>query len=436
MPSPIPDTISVQTVLDAVRVHGSPLYLYDESTILERCRRVQAMPNAFGLHVSYAMKANSSRAILQLISREGIGIDASSMNEARRALAAGIAPSRIVLTSQEVPEGSDREELETLMAEGMLYNACSLLQLESIADFAVRAGLPISIRVNPGVGTGESVTRNTGDKYSSFGIHRANLERATRLAREKGAVIGHVHAHVGSGGEPGLWRANIDRMLGIVEEHFPDATAVNLGGGFREARMPDETPADIQALGHHARERFEQFAQRTGRKLRMLVEPGTYFVANSGFLVTRVIDKKWSGPDGFQFLILDGGMESNTRPLLYGSRHPFYVISDSGSLLSSDFASNNETNDKRVVCGKCCESGDSQTLDPAGNIVPRPMADPELGDLVVIGGAGAYCSSMSLTNYNSYLRAAEVLVRADGNLVLIRRRQTLEQVMQSELGLH
>lgn len=427
--------VSPQHVVEAARKVGTPLYLYDEGLIVERCRSVLAMPSAFGLSAHYAMKANSSRALLQLIAAQGVGIDASSLNEVRRARLAGVPADRIVLTTQEVPEGSERRDLEQLLLEGVTYNACSQRQLELVAPFARAHGLELSLRVNPGVGAGESVTRNTGDKYSSFGVHLAGLEAVTALARDAGVVIGQVHVHIGSGGDPAAWRENVDRMLDIVERHFPEATTLDLGGGFKEARMPDEQAADLQALGAHTRDRFAAFAARTGRKLRLSVEPGTYLVANAGYLVTRVLDRKWSGPGGFEFIVTDGGMEANTRPLLYGSRHPFYVISRAGELLSSEFHLNDGHDvDFRVVVGRCCESGDSQSLDHRGHIIPRMMADPQVGDYVVIGGAGAYCASMSPFNYNSHLQAPEMLLGADGSLQVIRRQQTLEQMVANEVA--
>lgn len=428
--------VTARSVVEAAALAGTPCYLYDEAMIAQRCRDVLAMPSAFGMTARFAMKANSSRAILELVAEQGMGIDASSLNEARRARLAGIPADRIMLTSQELPEGQDAADLEALMVQGLTYNACSQRQLEAVAPVARARKLPLSVRVNPGVGAGESVTRNTGDKYSSFGVHLAGLDRLTGFARQAGVTIGQVHVHIGSGGDPAAWADNIDRMLEIVERHFPDATTINLGGGFKEARMPDEQAADIAALGQHARTRFEAFAARTGRKPHMSVEPGTYVVANAGYLVTRVTDRKWSGPGGFEFILTDGGMEANTRPLLYGSRHPFYVISRAGELLSSEWNLNdpNVELDFRVVVGRCCESGDSQSLDHHGHIIPRMMADPQVGDLVVVGGAGAYCASMSPFNYNSYLQSPEVLLGADGRLQIIRKAQTLDQVVANEVG--
>jgi diaminopimelate decarboxylase len=418
----------------AASAFGTPLYIYDERTIRGKCREVMGMPNAFGIEPRFAMKANSSKAILQLVRQEGFGIDASSMNEARRARASGFPLSRIMLTTQEVPLGRDRMDLEVMTREGLKYNVCSLTQLRLAADFAVRMGIPLSMRVHPGMGSGESSTRNTGDKYSCFGVHLTDLDAALRLAREKGVVFDCVHVHIGSGGDPEKWRENVDRELGILERSFPDAVRVSFGGGLREARMPDETPANARALGAYAKDRIEDFHRRTGRKLVMEVEPGTYVAANAGYLITTVIDIKRTGPDGFEFLVCDGGMETNARPILYGSRHPFFVLSRAGDLLSSEFdlGKLDPQKDLRVVVGRCCESGDSQSLDSEGHIVPRVMACPEVGDLLVIGGCGAYCSSMTPFNYNSHVQAPEALLRENGRLDLIRAREKLSMITANE----
>ncbi|MBW2996569.1 diaminopimelate decarboxylase [Candidatus Woesearchaeota archaeon] len=414
---------------------STPQYLYDEKIIVDKCKEVLAMPNAFGLNVRYAMKANSNMALLQLITDDYLCLDCSSMGEVKRAHDADIPYDIMMLTTQEVPIGEDREKLEEMMLDGLKYNVCSLRQLGKVADFAAEHDIPLSIRVHPGVGSGESSTRNTGDKYSCFGIHLTDLERALEIANDKGVIFDQVHDHIGSGGDPEKWRGNIDILLqGFVGSYFPDAETVSFGGGLREARMPDETPADIQELGRYAALKIEDFYECTGRKLRMEIEPGTYVVANSGFLITKVIDKKQTGPDGFEFLIVDGGMEVNTRPLLYGSKHPFYVVSKDGELLSSEFELDklDPNTSKKVIVGKCCESGDSQSLDEEGHILERLMADPKVGDYVVIGGAGAYCSSMSPFNYNSHLQCREALLREDGAINVIRMPQQRKQITQNE----
>lgn len=429
-----PGKISTSVVLEAIEQFGSPLYLYDEATIVDKCRQALAMPNAFGLTVRYAVKANTNRALIQLIERQGLHFDVSTLNEARRVALAGVPYSKMMLTTQEVPTGADRDDLETMISEGLTYNVCSLRQLQLVAPFAQKQGIKLSMRVHPGSGTGESASRNTGDEYSSFGVHLSNIHEALDFARQNGLTFNQVHVHVGSGGDPGVWRENVDREIGFVEQYFPDAEIVNFGGGFKEARMPDEKAADIQELGEYARSKIEEFYRRTGRKLQVAIEPGTFIVANSGYLITTVLDKKSTGPAGFDFLILNAGMDANTRPLLYGSRHPFYVISKTGSLLSSEFDLSDELS-PRVVVGRCCESGDAQTIDASGKTYPRPIAEPDFEDYVVIGGAGAYCSSMSPFNYNSAQQLPEVLLRENGELQLIRRRQQLKELVQNELAL-
>ncbi len=424
--------VTTEAITRAAELYGTPCYLYDEALLIERCRAALSMPNAYGLRVRYAMKANSNRSLLRIIAGQGLGIDASSLNEARRATMAGIAPGRIALTTQEVPEGEDREDLHALMLRGMVYNVCSLRQLQLVGDFAREQGIPLSVRVHPGVGSGESATRNTGDAYSCFGIHLSDLPAAVEYAADRGIRLRQVHVHIGSGADPVTWRENIDRELDILERYFPEADTVSFGGGLREARMPDETAADIRELGLYAKERLEAFHSRTGRKLMMEIEPGTYIAAGCGYVITRVADKKRTGEDGLHFVIADGGMDVNTRPLMYGSRHPFYVVSSDGRLLSSEFGGIGGDYEAALV-GSCCESGDSQTLDEQGVNTPRRMAEPRVGDYVVIGGAGAYCSSMSPFNYNSHTQSPEALLGTDGELRLIRKRQTLEQVLENEL---
>ena len=427
-------TVNTDVILKAAAMAGSPAYLYDESLMIEKCKALLAMPNAYGLTVRYAMKANSGKALLQIISREGLLFDASSLNEVRRAHLAGIDYADVILTTQEVPSGDDRSALEAMMLCGLKYNVCSLRQLELIGDFAAANSIPLAIRLHPGVGSGETSTRNTGDNYSCFGVHLTDVERALAFAAEKQIAFDHVHVHIGSGADPDVWRDHIDLELGFVEKWFPKAETVSFGGGLREARMPDETPADIASLGAYAKEKLEAFYQKTGRKLKMEIEPGTYVMANAGYAITRVIDRKKTGDGGLQFVVTDGGMEINARPVMYGSKHPFYIVAQDGRLISSEFsAATQNSGFEAVIVGKCCESGDSQCLNSDGLNTPRHMQEPDINDFVAIGGVGAYCSSMTLMNYNSHVQAPELLLAADGTLREIRKRQTLEQVLENEL---
>jgi len=480
------DSTAIKRIRDQ---YGTPLYAYDEKFIIDKCDSLMKMPNAYGLTVRYAMKANSNRTILRLIHARGLHIDASSLNEARRAHMAGIPYKDIMLTTQEVPCGDERTALEDMIRDGMRYNICSLRQLELIADLAKREHVDLSIRLHPGVGSGESSSRNTGDDYCCFGIHHNDIDKALSFAKENGLVFPYVHVHMGSGADPAMWRQNVDIELGLIEKYFKDAISVSFGGGLKEGRMPYETSADVWNMGEYAKKRLEEFYARTNRKLAMEIEPGTFIMANAGYVVARVIDMKSTIKDmanddankdmanddankdmandgankdeandgtnrdvakdsaisdtidngsygnvGMNFVIADGGMEVNARPIMYASVHPFYVVSEQGELLSSEFYEDTLQSGtyKAAIIGKCCESGDSQSLDIEEHNIPRRIARPEIGDTLVIGGTGAYCSSMAPFNYNSHVQAPEVLYTCGGELRLIRKRQTLEQIVENE----
>ena len=425
--------IDSTVIQKAAEQFNTPFYLYDEKAIVDKCKSLLEMPNAYGLTVRYAMKANSTKALLKIINNQGLKIDASSLNEARRAHIAGISYKDIILTTQEVPLNQEMQALKDMISQGMKYNVCSLRQLYNIGDYAATNKIALAVRVHPGVGSGESATRNTGDKYSCFGIHLSDIVPVIEYAKIKGIIFDHVHVHIGSGAAPDIWQNNIDLEISIIEEYFPDAQTVSFGGGLKEARMPNENPADIYKLGVYAKEKIEQFYQRTSRKLGMEIEPGNYVVANAGYVITSIIDKKKTGDDGLNFLILDGGMELNARPLLYASQHPFYVISKNGDLLSSEFDKKSNDRFQAVLVGRCCESGDSQCLNAGGLNTPRKMAEPQIADFIAIGGAGAYCSTMSPMNYNSHVQAPEILYTCKRELKAIRSKQTLEQLISNEI---
>jgi diaminopimelate decarboxylase len=412
---------------------GTPVYLHDQEYIEKSCEQLLNMPNAFGLHVRYAMKANSDRTVLRVVTSKGLDLDCSSLDEAARAHNAGIPYSRMMLTTQEVPSGAERAELEEMIKAGLRYNVCSMQQFQLIAAFAQKNRIDLSMRVHPGAaGGGESATRDTGSEYSCFGVHLNDVPQVKALADQQGLRFTQVHVHIGSGGDPEKWRQNIDRELGFVRDFFPDATTVSFGGGLKVARMPGEKQADIAALGAYAKQRIEEFKEATGRELTMEIEPGTFVVANSGHIITRIIDKKLTNE--LNFLIVDGGMELLTRPLLYGSEHPIAIVRKDGTLLSSEYDNKPQTGLKAFgIVGRCCESGDSVRLDNDGNIVPVMIVEPEIGDFVVIGGTGAYSESMSPENYNSHRKPPAVMRTRSSELVLIRKKQVREQLVQNEL---
>ena len=170
---------------------------------------------------------------------------------------------------------------------------------------------------------------------------------------------------------------------------------------------------------------LRRFAAEGGPRLRLEIEPGTFLVGNAGAVVASVIDVVDTGKEGFSFIKTDTGMTEILRPSMYGAQHPLTVVPrEDGDRPPREY----------LVVGHCCESGDVLTPAPGDPeaLRVRPLAEARVGDAVVIGGAGAYCAGMSAKNYNSFPEAPEVLLDTDGGFHLMRRRQTLDQVIANE----
>jgi diaminopimelate decarboxylase len=394
---------------------GTPCYVYDRATLEATARRVLDFPAPYGFTLRYAMKANPSRGILTLFRDLGLHIDASSDWEVERALRAGFGASQIQLTAQ-MPSRRASEHV----ARGVLLNACSLHQLEFFGRAA--PGHPIAARMNPGLGSGSTKRTNTGGPSSSFGIWHEHFDQVKAIAARHGLTIRALHSHIGSGTDPEVWKRVARMTLDLVAQ-LPDVVTVNLGGGFKVGRMPEEPTVDLDEVGAHVRRELEAFRDREGRALHLEIEPGTYLVAQAGAVVATCVDVVDTGRDGYLFAKLDTGMTEVTRPSLYGAQHPIDVL-----------ASGREQA-QVVFVGPCCESGDILTPAPGDPeaLGPRWVPRPQVGDLVAVGGAGAYCAAMSTINYNSYPQAPEVMLEPDGTLRLLRQRQSLEQILANEV---
>ncbi|CBJ32419.1 conserved unknown protein [Ectocarpus siliculosus] len=219
---------------------------------------------------------------------------------------------------------------------------------------------------------------------------------------------------------PFFWVQVSGMSLDIVRQ-FPTVTTLNLGGGYKST--------DLQTSGAPVMGDFEAFAEETGRKLKLEIEPGIFLVANAGSLVCTAQDLVSTGSGGYEFIKLDAGMTELLRPSLYGALHPIVVVPAEGEG-GGEIA-------EYVVVGHCCESGDLLTpvSGAASEIERRTLAKAEIGDLVVVEGCGAYVAGMSAKNYNSFPEAPEVLLDSAGELHVVWRRQTLEQIFENEMPL-
>src|SRR6058998_1851507 len=200
------------------------------------------------------MKANPSRGVLTLFRDLGLHIDASSDYEVERALRAGFPPDTIQLTSQ-MPS----RRLAEFLGQGVVFNACSLYQLEEFGRLA--RGYALAVRMNPGLGSGSTNRTNTGGPASSFGIWHEYLEDVKKTAARHGLIIRTLHSHIGSGTDPEVWK-RVARMTLDLAAELPDVTAVNLGGGFKVGRMPEESTTDLGDVGVHLRDELLDFERR------------------------------------------------------------------------------------------------------------------------------------------------------------------------------
>ena len=399
---------------------GTPCFVYDEATLRENAKAVLNFPHAFGLFPRYAMKAAPTAAILRIFNEEGLGIDASSIHEVERAVRAGFGTESISLSTQELAD-----DFIYWAQDGIRINLCSLHQIHKIGRWGkVRR---VGLRFNPGKGSGGNNRTNVGGPASSFGIWKDDLAEAINLCKEYKLTVERIHTHIGSGSDPEVWKTVASMTLDLARS-FPSVDTINLGGGYKVARMPDEKATDLQEVGAPVKKLFEEFAAETGRKLKLEIEPGTFLLAHACSLVTRIQDITSTGNEGYRFLKLDSGMTEILRPSLYGAQHPIHLVCEPGQEKFRELMD-------QVVVGHCCESGDLLTPAPGDPeaLAPRNLIRGEIGDFCVIEGAGAYCSSMSAKNYNSFPEAAEVLRREDGRLALIRKRQTFDQIIENEV---
>jgi diaminopimelate decarboxylase len=407
-------------VKDLAQLFGTPCFVYSRSELELRADEALQFPNSFGLTVRYAMKANSNSTILKILKKKGIHIDASSEHEVERALHSGFKPEEIMLSSQELAKN-----LKTMVDKGVIFNACSLRQLESYGRLF--QGTNVSVRFNPGMGSGGTKKTNVGGPTSSFGIWHEYLDKVNQLLHKYKLNLIRVHTHIGSGSDPEIWKDVAKYTFNIVEQ-YKSCEIVDLGGGFKVARMSDEKATDLQVIGQPIQQLFIDFYEKTGRKLKLEIEPGTFFMANTGCIIASVDDLVDTGKDGYNFCKLDTGMDTNTRPSLYGSMHPMIPVSTTGEEKIG-------TPKEYVIVGHCCESGDLFTQEMGGGLTSRILPELQIGDYMVIEGSGAYCSSMSTKNYNSYPEAAEVLVDEKGQFHLIRKKQFLNQMIQNEMDI-
>lgn len=402
--------------------YGTPLYVYDAAVIRQRCADLAAWDT-----VRFAQKACSNLAVLDLVRREGVLVDAVSHGEIARAIAAGYSTQPQPAASDDLPPAHpvvytadifDRESLEAVVRHGIHVNCGSADMLEQLAERV--PGAEVTLRINPGFGHGHSQKTNTGGEGSKHGIWHAEVPDALRRAEWAGLAVTGLHMHIGSGTDLAHLATVAEALEKTAREIGRSLTTISAGGGLPVPYRPEESRADLSGyfqLWDATRKRLED---AFGHRIRLEIEPGRYLTAEAGTLITEVRAIKRQGST--KYLLVDAGFHTLARPVLYGSYHPMSLCPASTSVP--------EGFEPAAVGGPLCESGDIFTQEEGGFVATRELPPARVGDLLLLEVAGAYGFVMA-SNYNSKPLPAEVLLNA-GEARLVRARQTAEDLFRGE----
>ena len=395
-----------EQTLELIKRWPTPFHIYDEAKIRANFRRLrEAFSWAPGFREHFAVKALPNPRIVQILHEEGAGTDCSSIAELLISAAAGVKGEEIMLTSNDTPW----EEFQKAIALGAVINLDDLSHLDYMAE---HAGLPevLSFRYNPGdlIEGNDIIGKPVEAKY---GLTRPQMFEGYRRAQEMGVKRFGLHTMVISSElrtEAFLLTARImfklaaelKQNLGICVEF------VNLGGGFGIPYRPEENPIDYAAVGAGIERLYNDIMRPAGLgSTAIRTESGRAITGDAGWLVSTVLHEK----DTYKkYIGLDSCMANLMRPALYGAYHHITVLGKENAPADHIYD----------VTGSLCENNDKFAID-------RALPKIDIGDIVVIHDTGAHGSAMGF-NYNGKLWCAELLLRTDGTIELIRRAQTLD----------
>lgn len=408
--------IAGQSITELAKSYGTPLYVYDVETIYRRIADL----SAFDV-VRYAQKAASNIALLDRMRSKGVVVDAVSAGEIHRALAAGYTTGsgkhEIVYTA----DIFDAASLDLVVEHGIAVNCGSPDMITQLGRR--RPGAEVTLRINPGFGHGHSQKTNTGGDQSKHGIWHTQVNDCCLRAEQDGVIVSGLHMHIGSGTD----LEHLSEVCASMEKAAMTVgrtiRTISAGGGLPVPYKSDETYVDLEkyfSLWDATRNRL---SEAFGHRVELEIEPGRFLSAEAGSLITTVRAVKQVGSN--TFVLVDAGFNDLARPVMYGAYHPISIAAGDGS-----DAQNRQSIDV-VVGGPLCESGDIFTQREGGFVESRSLPAPRIDDLMVIENAGAYGFVMA-SNYNSKTRAAEVLIE-DGQAKLIRRRETLDDLIRDEI---
>lgn len=399
------EDVAIETIAAKI---GSPFYCYSANSLRKNYRDFAASFGDANPLIAYSVKSNSNQAVLKLLAHEGAGADVVSQGELRRALAAGIAPHKIVYSGV----GKTIEEMDYALAQNIhCFNVESEPELRQLSQRACAMGkiAPISLRINPDVDAKTHKKIATGKSENKFGIPLKNAQEAYKIAGSlKGLAICGVDVHIGSqicDLKPfDSAFAITAKLVNQLRHDGHDIKHVDIGGGLGISYHFDNAPPpSSHDYGAVVNKHFAPLG------VNIICEPGRYIAGNTGMLIVSVIYLKKG--DGKNFLIVDGAMNDLIRPTLYEAWHMIMPV---------DQPKDNTPYMRADIVGPVCETGDYLGLDR--NI---PHLNPH--DLLAVASAGAYGAVMS-NSYNTRLLVPEILV-CDDQFAVIRPRPSYEDII-------
>jgi diaminopimelate decarboxylase len=400
------ESVALSEIAEAV---GTPFYCYSTATLSRHYRVLEGAFADRDVLIAYSVKANSNLAVIATLARLGAGADVVSGGEARRALAAGVAPERIVFSGV----GKTRAEMAHALTNGIVhFNVESAPELDALSSVAVETGVTarVALRVNPDVAAGTHDKISTGRKHDKFGVPITDGPALyTRAAALPGLQVDGVDIHIGSQlTDLDPFRKAFERAIDLVHSLRAEGHAIerlDLGGGLGipyGAEAPPGPEAYAQLV----------FGLTEGLDCRIVLEPGRVIAGNAGVLVSRVIYVK--DTEDRRIVILDAAMNDLIRPALYNASHNVEPVREAAPDASYGPVD---------LVGPICESGDTFAVD-------RPMPALAPDDLVAFRSAGAYGAVMA-SSYNSRLLVPEVLVDGD-RFAVVRPRPSYETLLGAD----
>ncbi len=400
--------VTLEQLREIKKTYPTPFHLYDEKGIRKNAKKLQ---EAFswnpGFREYFAVKATPNPFIINILKELGCGVDCSSETELMMAEAMGYRGEGIMFSSNDTPP----EEFRLADRLGAIINLDDFTHIEFLEKTIGRIPETISCRYNPGglFKISNDIMDNPGD--SKYGMTADQLKEAFRVLKEKGAKRFGIHAFLASNTVtneyyPMLARVLFEKAVQLKEETGADIRFINLSGGIGIPYRPDQEPNDIAAIGEGVRQAYEEILVPAGMgDVALCTELGRFMLGPYGCLVTTAIHEKHTHKE---YIGVDACAVNLMRPAMYGAYHHITVMGKE----------DRPHDHKYDVTGSLCENNDKFAID-------RMLPEIEKGDILVIHDTGAHGFSMGY-NYNGKLRSAELLLKEDGSVQMIRRAETPE----------